>query len=316
MAQAVPQLEKFRYGGNFSRFLEQFEDYVALTGAMPRVDLLLLSLIDGITWDKIGRVRMEGPAGNDDPDHRAEVAAVKEFYREAYTRVEDRRSHQAKFTMLKQSEGESIESFGRRLEDLAEKAYPNDAVRTELQNPAFIRGLLDDRVKMQLIQLDELAYGDLVNRALRCEQAMEMMDQGRGKGVFGQEVEGAVNRTSERNQGGNGRKEEAYSAECYSCGEKGHLQRNCKYVKCYHCNGNHLRRDCPSYTGNIRMQRTTGRGARGTSAGTSGGRLENSRQGSGRNAAYMAKKCTYCDRDGHLYMDCWKRQAELWKELN
>ena len=100
MAQAVPQLEKFRYGGNFSRFLEQFEDYVALTGAMPRVDLLLLSLIDGITWDKIGRVRMEGPAGNDDPDHRAEVAAVKEFYREAYTRVEDRRSHQAKFTML------------------------------------------------------------------------------------------------------------------------------------------------------------------------------------------------------------------------
>ena len=115
-----------------------------------------------------------------------------------------------------------------------------------------------------------------------------------------------MNRTSERNQGGNGRQEEAYSAECYYCGEKGHLQRNCEYVKCYHCDENHLRRDCPSYTGNIRMQRTTGRGA----GGGTGNR------GSGRNAVYMAKKCTYCDRDGHLYMDCWKRQAELWKELN
>ena len=213
-------MERFRYGGNFTRFLDQFEDYVVLTGARPRIYLLLLSLIDGITWDKIGRVKMEGPAGNDDPDHRANVASVKEFYRETYTRVEDRRSHQAKFTMLEQAEGESIDSFGRRLENLAAKAYPNDAVRTELQNPAFIRGLLNDRVKMQLIQLDEMAYGDLVNRALRCEQATAIMDQGRGRGVFGQQVEGAVNRTSERNQGGNGRQEEAYSAECYYCGEK------------------------------------------------------------------------------------------------
>ena len=329
MAQAVPQLERYKNGGNFNRFLEQFEDYVALTGARPRIDLLFLSLVDGITWEKIGRVKMEGPVADGDQDPRADVARVVAFYRESFTRVEDRRGHQAQFTMVQQKEGESMENYGRRLEDLAGKAYPVDAVRLELQNAAFVRGILDDRVKIQLIQLDDMGYRELVNKALRCEQATAMLDPGRGRGVFGQEIEGGVNQTSERRserdngRNGSGRVGElAFTAECYSCGKKGHLQRDCEDVKCYHCEGNHIKRNCPSLnTKNNDRQGAQGRGGRwgrGSIGKTfASGRGGYSNQGPRENsAAYMAKKCSYCNLDGHLYENCWRRQAELWKNLN
>ena len=332
MAQAVPQLERFKNGGNFNRFLEQFEDYVALTGTRPRIDLLFLSLVDGITWEKIGRVKMEGPVADGDQDPRADVARVVAFYRESFARIEDRRGHQAQFAMVRQKEGESIENYGRRLEDLAVKAYPVDAVRLELQNPTFVRGLLDGRVRMQLIQLDDMGYRELVNRALRCEQATGMMDEERGRGVFGQEMEGMVNRTSEGKSerylnggSGNGRVEE-YTAVCYSCGNKGHLQWDCESMKCYHCEGNHLKRNCPSLsTGNNGMKGTPGRSdgigrgrnyGKNTFASGRGGQGNLGRREHTAAYNYMAKKCSYCNLDGHLYENCWKRQAELWKVLN
>jgi len=239
MAQAVPQLQRFKWGGNWARFLEQFEDYVVLTGQMARLDLLLLALVDKVTWDKIGRVKME--AGDDAAnDPRANVGEVVAFYREAYTRVEDRRSHQAKFTMLRQKEGESIEDYGKRVENLGAKAYPVEAVRVAVLNGTFIRGILDARVKMQLLQLDEMNYMDLVNRALRCEQAASMIEPGRGRPVFGaEEVEGAHNVAAARQDG----------------------------------------------------------------------------QSEG-SQAYMAENCTYCNMNGHVYDDCWRRQAEMWRQLN
>ena len=40
----------------------------------------------------------------------------------------------------------------RRLDELAAKAYPNEIVQNEVKSPTFIRGLKDNRIKLQLVQ--------------------------------------------------------------------------------------------------------------------------------------------------------------------
>jgi len=132
MAHSIPRLERFIDGGNFIRFLDRFTDYVELAGKVDRLDLLLLSFVDEITWVNISKVKVEGA-------DRKDLVKVVKHYKDAYLKGEDKRAFQAQFMMIGQESGEGIKEFSRRLDNLASRAFPEENVRKEMKVTAFIR---------------------------------------------------------------------------------------------------------------------------------------------------------------------------------
>ena len=299
---SIPRPSIYKWGENFQRFLERFTEYASLITPPDRLDLLLLSMLDAQSWDKLSAVKME--PGEADANYKS-IALVVEHYKAQMEKHADRRSDQAAFTLIKQSDRESIAEYAHRVDELAARAYPTQEVRDEIKAPTFIRGIRESRIKLALVTGDDKSYDDLVKTATRCEQANIMMQPSIDMRVFASSIEDNSNHQSvaalssnsnainQQWRGQEGRVKQ--DQECWSCGQKGaHLQKDCEFLKCYHCDGRHMVRECPlkpngSYSG---VPRGSGGNRRGR-----GGRSPN----------YYNIKCTYCQRVGHLEANCWSK---------
>ena len=337
----IPRLNMYSWGANFARFCDRFKDYVQLTDSKELIDLLFLSNVCEETWVKLNTVKIENEDRND-------VQKVIDFYKAAYNAIEDRRSFQATFMMIKQGQEESVEAYGRRLDELAAKAYPNEIVQNEVKTPTFIRGLKDNRIKLQLVQGDALAYSQVVRAAVRCEQASIILEpQNIGIDVFSTDRVDTSSRVNIENQSNN--ESVTYSVDrvndrtnynskkvnnnarsermkCWTCNSEEHVQRDCKLIKCYICEGPHLKRNCPKQR-NIDNSYQSNGGNRGYNRGENSFRTEvyrgynrgeNSFRTEGNrgynrsdsyrtegNNSYRQKKCTFCFKNGHEEVTCW-----------
>ena len=318
----IPRLGGYVWGQNFARFCERFKDYVTLTDCKELLDLLLLSNVCEETWVKLNKVKME-------TGERGDIEKVIEFYKTAYNEIEDRRSFQARFMMIKQEQDEGMETYGRRLDELAAKAYPNEVVQNEVKTPTFIRGLKDQRIKLQLVQGDALEYSQIVKAAVRCEQASIILEpHNLGMDVFSTD---RIENPSLYNEGATGNVDRLNSASektnyspkfsanvrsnvmtCWSCGSEDHIQRDCKLIKCFICAGPHLKRECPKLGRNNDMRynsrlNTRDQGYNYNRGGYMGASNSTSIEG---NSGYRARKCTYCLKMGHEEINCWSKQKE------
>lgn len=324
MASAyTPKPDKFILGGNFTRFLERFEGYVLLTTPAENIDLLLLSLVDSLTYDKLtAGAKMEN--GEDKKD----VKKVIEFYGKIMAENEDKRSLQATLMMTCQKEDETVEEYSRRLDDLACRAYDVEEVRKGVKTPTFIRGIRDYAIKLALVTGEEKTYEQLVKTAKRCEQASVIMEQNSATRIFSGVKEGATEGEKvmagqgSSSSGGNNsiprvfpRQEESRGtaevpnglggASCWSCGGD-HFQRNCTWgpsgtrmMKCWICGEGHLMKDCPQ------------KGVSNVQGGMNRGRGRPLGRAQPREMGRMQLQCTYCGRLNHTVDRCWKRQAEM-----
>ena len=291
----IPRLNMYVWGANFARFCDRFKDYVQLTDSKELIDLLFLSNVCEETWVKLNIVKIEEADRND-------VQKVIEFYKEAYNAIEDRRAFQAKFMMIKQEQEESVEAYARRLDELAAKAYLNEIVQKEVKTPTFIRGLKDNRIKLQLVQGEALVYSQVVRAAVRCEQASMIIEpQNRGIDVLSTDRVDTSGRVNIENQSNNERIPYSIENSFRTEGNRGDNRSE----NSFRTESNRgFNRGENSFRNEVNRGYNRGENSFRNEGNRGYNRGENSFR-TGGNDSYRQKKCTFCFKNGHEEVTCW-----------
>ena len=160
-------LKQFSKGGNFSRYCQQFIDYVNLTGLKnENLHILLLQNVDSITYSKLRAVDLTDVEKRD-----AEIFCRK--YMDAMYGDE--------LVMLKnellachQNEGEDVDTFVHRLREKATIAYTNQDVSDDNCLLALLNGVRSTDMKRKLNEADLENFSEAVKLAKRIERVERM----------------------------------------------------------------------------------------------------------------------------------------------
>ena len=142
----LPKPEKFQRGQNFTRFCNNFEDYVKLARIKDdNLNIYFLSLLDDFTKDKLKKITLS-------PDQRKDAGSFIPIFIEKMTPRHEAENLKLQLSDIRQSAGESIEDFAFRLREMASRAYSTDEEASKLAAcySAFLKGLSNKELRIKL----------------------------------------------------------------------------------------------------------------------------------------------------------------------
>ena len=142
----LPPPEKFKRGDNFSRFCENFRDYVKLA-ALPSTNLNIyfLTLLDSFTKEKLKSVSLS-------TREKSSAELFTAAYISKMTPRHEAESLKLKLLDEKQRKGESIEDFAFRLTEISRRAHSNteEPSRKSACYSTFLKGLMNKDIRIRL----------------------------------------------------------------------------------------------------------------------------------------------------------------------
>lgn len=142
----LPKPDKFKRGDNFTRFCEDFQDYIKLGKIKDEnLNIFFLSLVDNFTKDKLKKVALSS-------DQRRDEKQFLQEYIRKMTPPHEAQNLMLKLSDLKQIKGESIEDFAYRLREMSSRAYSDDEEASKLAAcySAFLKGLINQELRIKL----------------------------------------------------------------------------------------------------------------------------------------------------------------------
>ena len=153
----------YKYGEDFSRFIKRYEDFTKIAKLGENLHLVLLSLVDDHTYDILCKVWISDGISTD-------MGAIGKLYKEVMGSQEDVNIWRGKLLDIKQYDGEGVEDYGRRLQEMALHAYP-DGDGEGMKVSVFIKGLRNEKQQLALYQGGLLTYEKAVMKVRRLEKA-------------------------------------------------------------------------------------------------------------------------------------------------
>ena len=153
----------YKYGEDFSRFIKRYEDFTKIAKLGENLHLVLLSLVDDHTYDILCKVWISDGISTD-------MGAIGKLYKEVMGSQEDVNIWRGKLLDIKQYDGEGVEDYGRRLQEMALHAYP-DGDGEGMKVSVFIKGLRNEKQQLALYQGGLLTYEKAVIKVRRLEKA-------------------------------------------------------------------------------------------------------------------------------------------------
>ena len=141
----------YKYGEDFSRFIKRYEDFTKIAKLGENLHLVLLSLVDDHTYDILCKVWISDGISTD-------MGAIGKLYKEVMGSQEDVNIWRGKLLDIKQYDGEGVEDYGRRLQEMALHAYPGGDGEG-MKVSVFIKGLRNEKQQLALYQGGLLTYG-------------------------------------------------------------------------------------------------------------------------------------------------------------
>ena len=144
----LPKPEKYTRGQNFTRFCENFQDYVKLGKIKSDdLDLYFLSLVDDFTKDKLKSISLA-------PDQRGDAEQFIPIFVEKMTPRHEADNLKLKLCDLRQGKDETTEDFAYKLREISSRAYGTsrdvEATRLAACYSAFIKGLSSQEIRIKL----------------------------------------------------------------------------------------------------------------------------------------------------------------------
>ena len=222
----------FEKGDNFIKFCKRFRENVILSGINgPGIGGYFLSYIKcESTWEKLQKLTSSRQE-NHDID-----AVIERCINELYPPVHAWNTR-AQLLSLKQSRGESVEEFCRKLEELAYKAgYGSREEREKSCLQTLMTGTLEQLVRIKLYEAGTLSYQDAVKLAITTEQILKITSVPNEEVPIREIKSGQVNSPVGRLRAeGNyfyGHSNKGRSnMGCWYCGERDHCRRDCFILK-------------------------------------------------------------------------------------
>lgn len=175
----MPKPDRFKRGENFTRFCEDFKDYVKL-GKVESSDLNLyfLGLLDGFTKDKLKDIVLT-------PDQRADAGAFLPIYIEKVTPRHEADNLKLKLCDLRQEKGQTIEDFAYKLREISSRAYgtgkETEATKLAACYSSFIKGLASQEVRIKLREnIAVTGFEQAVDEACRLQDIRDSESLNRG----------------------------------------------------------------------------------------------------------------------------------------
>jgi len=144
----LPKPDKYKRGENFTRFCDNFQDYVRL-GEIKSDDLNLyfLGLVDDFTKDKLKKITLTS-------DQRGDAGRFIPIFIEKMTPRHEADNLKLKLCDLRQEKRETPEDFAYKLREISSRAYgagpDEEATMLASCYAAFIKGLSSQEIRIKL----------------------------------------------------------------------------------------------------------------------------------------------------------------------
>ena len=219
---------RYRRGDDFYTFLQRYEQWALLCGVRDNLDLRLASQIeDDAVYKKVSNIRL---STEERCDIRKLITAVK---KELYPAT-DARIMRTSFHQMKQESLESVEQFAQRIQDTAEKIYPNEVERDSAAITALIQGISDLAIKRRLLQMNNEteSFSTVTRLAVQEEHISKAV------GVnLGSEMMTPLEYSTPAFSLGREKERENAEDDCQKCGKRGHTRESCwSDITCQLCN--------------------------------------------------------------------------------
>ena len=162
----IGQPKPYKHGDDFYQFCDRFTEFVCLHNITTKLDLLLLSFVDDRTHATLKTVPLE----NEDKLCPVKLCA-------AYKRGIDpglANGHLiAKLFTMKQELNESVDNFAYRINKIAQKMRADEGTVNSHKLEAFILGVHNVHIKIELIKCEKISFGQAITRAREFEQIIQ-----------------------------------------------------------------------------------------------------------------------------------------------
>ena len=225
--------EIFRYGGDFSAYIQNWLNYARIMRIPPEYKVrTLLTYLDAECQDKIRTLNL---SKTEKTKVKLCIPKLKQVLEPNKTVVESR----IKLFRAEQEPEETLTDFAGRLRKLADVAYNSKELKNDILKDIFLDGMESDEMSVKLRMNPKAEFKDIYEDALRLETAYRARKIAKGKM---EDEPLSILQTQDQTK--------VYNPNivCYACKQRGHLAKFClaKPFNCHRCGiMGHIQKFCP-----------------------------------------------------------------------